>query len=391
MKTDHLFRALKTILVFLAGAFVMACGEDNPEKTEPGPDTGTVVTLAQDTSVKVTETEPSQKEDRVAYVIEATEDKLKDVAPGTVLVLDDKIVLVTSVRNQTATSVTVEGPLGDLRYVFHDTSFTLHLCGTENDHTNEATGDYYPVSTRAAFEETIWSEEKEWNYDDNWYKKETEDTKQSLDYHLHAVVGASLTAAIDFEFSEDVNDIFDGVSFLCAKEFNVTITMTGEVHSSADLTLNYQIDRDEHFLLSHYKDPTILLKHDFLDPKIYLFFVGKVPVIVHIGCDLYAEVDLTAHGELSFTMGAEASLTGTMGYKYDGTTGEKKKVNPGLIPHLERHDPTLKGKGVVSPKVYVWPWMLIWLPPHTGSGLGTDCAKPTLKRVKRMSGRLLMS
>ncbi|MBR5174659.1 MAG: Ig-like domain-containing protein [Bacteroidales bacterium] len=38
MKTDHLFRTLKTVLVFLAGIFVMACGEEKPDNPEPGPE-----------------------------------------------------------------------------------------------------------------------------------------------------------------------------------------------------------------------------------------------------------------------------------------------------------------------------------------------------------------
>ncbi|MBR5174662.1 MAG: hypothetical protein IKW89_01890 [Bacteroidales bacterium] len=369
MKSDHLFRALRTFLVFLVGALVMACGENNPDEPGPGPGPDpeppvpvpeTVVALAEDTTVKVTETEPSDKEDHVAFIIEGEEEKIKDILAGTVLVLDEQIVLVTSVKKMSAKSMTVEGPIGDLRYVFHDTSFTLHLTGTENDHTDETSGDYYPVSTKVAYDAVLWSEEKEWDFSDTWMNKETEDQKQSLDYNLHTVVGSSLSAAIDFEFTEEVNDIFDGISFARAKEFNVTVTFTGEVHSSADLTINYKIDQDLHFLLSHYKDPTILLKHDFFKPKIFIFFIGKVPVVVHIGCDLYAEIDLSAHGEMTYTMGAEASLTGMLGYKYDGNTGEKKKVNPGLVPHVERHDPTFKGKGVISPKLYVWPHEYIW-------------------------------
>lgn len=38
MKIDSLHRALRTAIVFLAGAFVMACGEDNPDNTTPEPD-----------------------------------------------------------------------------------------------------------------------------------------------------------------------------------------------------------------------------------------------------------------------------------------------------------------------------------------------------------------
>jgi hypothetical protein len=94
-----------------------------------------------------------------------------------------------------------------------------------------------------------------------------------------------------------------------------------------------------------------------------------VPIVVHIGCDLFAQIDFAAHGELSFTMGAEASFTGTLGYKYDGKTGEKKSINTGLIPHVERHDPIISGKGVISPKVYVWPHIYVWVQYAVGAYL----------------------
>lgn len=42
MKTDHLYRALRTTFVFLMGALVMACGENNPDNTTPEPEPGPV-------------------------------------------------------------------------------------------------------------------------------------------------------------------------------------------------------------------------------------------------------------------------------------------------------------------------------------------------------------
>ena len=38
MKTNRLYRVLRAVIVFLAGAFVMACGELPPDKPEPDPD-----------------------------------------------------------------------------------------------------------------------------------------------------------------------------------------------------------------------------------------------------------------------------------------------------------------------------------------------------------------
>ena len=38
MNTDHMYRVLRTIIVILAGALVLSCREDNPEKTGPDPE-----------------------------------------------------------------------------------------------------------------------------------------------------------------------------------------------------------------------------------------------------------------------------------------------------------------------------------------------------------------
>ena len=361
------YRILKTGLLCLAILLMAACKQkEGPEEKRPEFVNYAVVSLAtgieaeNKPAVTVTKTEPEKKEDHIAYMIEGDKQTVMNIQPGSVLVLDDDIVLVTSVDKNSSTSVLVEGPRGDLSYVFHDTSFKLHMCGTEEAQTNEDAGDYYPTSTKVAFDAVLWSGEKEWDWGDKW-EKEKGETKQYADYNIHAVVGTSLTATIDFNFSESVADVFEGVEFIRAGNYDVTVTLTGDVHGSADLTVSYKIDQDLKFLLSHYTDPTILLKHDFYEPKINVFFVGKVPIIVHMGCDLYAQIDFTAHGEMTFTMGAEAGATGTIGYRYDGATGEKKRVNTGLVPYVERHDPTIKGKGVISPKVSIWPHEYVWI------------------------------
>ena len=365
-----MYKALRIAVLFAAALCLAACKEKESPEQHPDFVNDAVISVSaadqtETPKVKVTEAKPIQKEDHLAYLIEGDKATAKSVQPGTVLVTDDNIVLVTSVTKQSSSSIIAEGPKGDLSYVFHDTNFRLHLAGTEEPQTNEATGDYFPVSTKAAYDAVLWDKEKEWDWGSEW-KKEKGETKQYADYKIHTVVGTSLSAAIDFNFSESVADVFEGVEFIRSGNYDVTVTLTGEVHSSADLTVDYKIDKDFKFLLSHYNDPTILLKHDFLEPKIFFFFVGKVPFIIHIGCDLYAQIDFTAHGEMTFSMGAEAGAKGTIGYKYDGATGEKKKVNPGLVPYMERHDPTIKGKGVISPKVSVWPHEYLWISYVTG-------------------------
>ena len=255
------------------------------------------------------------------------------------------VVLVTDARTS-GNTVNIDGVIGDLSYIFTDTEFTL---STDNNQTRSSEGNvYYPkdLGTRASIDKTIWSGSK--HYTSEFIK--TKDVKVWTESNI----SSDINATIKFKFKDKVKTTIQGITFVKAKKFDVDVSLRGNVTMSQDFNV-HAIAKGEVELSPKDKDKYALLKHNFFPPKEIAFQVGPVPVFILFNSDLYADVSLTYDAKIDFSAGITAKIDGSIGAKYDGTTGD------GLTPYntfglsYETRTPTLTGEASIEGKLHVFP------------------------------------
>ena len=255
------------------------------------------------------------------------------------------VVLVTDARTS-GNTVNIDGVIGDLSYIFTDTEFTL---STDNNQARSSEGNvYYPkyLGSRASTDKTIWSESN--NYTSEFVN--TDNVRVWTESDISSVINAT----IKFSFKDKVETKIQGISFVKAKKFDVDVSLRGNLTMSQDFKVNVKA-KGEVELSPKDKDKYALLKHNIFPPKELAFQVGPVPVFILFNSDLYADVSLTYDAKIDFSAGITAKIDGSIGAKYDGTTGD------GLTPYntfglsYETRTPTLTGEASIEGKLHVFP------------------------------------
>ena len=308
-------------------------------------------------------------------------DEVAPIKEGSVVIVQDgdahRIVLVTKATTK-GNSVDFSGKLGDLRYVFQNTKFTLRI-GEQNENTEESSV-YYPTkssesSTRAHKTITLWDEPyindftlwelKEEDYPE-WMIQIPTSTEEHADLSAHVEFIPNLVADLEFEFGAETKDFLDDIAFSLAGAYDVTATITGDFHSSLDFTFNYKMDDVWDGIVHggdkprYFFDQTELLKHDLFH-KDFAFLVGMVPVDIHAGCDLFTEMMMTMHGEAKLTFGIESDMHAMAKAKVSPYRDQVLDYDKDFDFDWDGHEPVFSGQESVDLKWYLYPHFYFWV------------------------------
>lgn len=380
MKKDLLYRALRTFIVLPLCALAVACGENNPDNPTPENNNPSnvfpaVVNIDYDkATVAVCDTTSG------TYAIKF-QGEVPTIKPGSVVLVKDgerhRIVLVTD-SNTTGNRVDFSGPLGDLRYVFKNTKFTVKLGDEEGQQGDDI---YYPVktkgesTTKAAKPRTLWDEPYSndftlWELQPKdypeWMIQIPTTTEEHADLTAHVEFDPLLTAELEFSFGDEITDIRDKVAFALAGAYDVQVKVNGDFHSSLDFNFNYKMDDVWDGIVHggdkprYFFDKTELLKHDLFH-KDFVFVVMGVPFEVHAGCDLFTEMMMTMHGEANLTFGLENDIHFMASTKVSPYRDQILDYQKEFDVDWDGHEPVFSGKESVDLKWYLYPHLYFWI------------------------------
>ena len=383
MKTDLFYVALRQLFVLSLGVLMIACGRNNPDiptpvETNTNPSYVFPAVVSPDynkANVAVCDTAKGQ------YAIQF-KDEVPVIKAGSVVIVQDgeahRIVLVTKATTE-GKRVDFSGKLGDLRYVFKNTKFTLRI--GEADGSSEGGSVYYPTksyddaSTRAEKSITLWDEPYEKDFTlwelqpedyPEWMIQIPTSTEEHADLSAHVLFDPMLVADLVFEFGAETQDFLDDIAFSLAGAYDVTATITGDFHSSLDFTFNYKMDDVWDGIVHggvkprYFFDKTELLKHDLFH-KDFVFFVGIVPVDIHAGCDLFTEMMMSMHGEAKLTFGVESDMHVMASAKVSPYRDQVLDYDKDFDFDWDGHEPVFSGQESVDLKWYLYPHFYFWV------------------------------
>lgn len=286
--------------------------EDNPERSEiifPA-----VVSIDYD-NMSVEKCDTTNGE----YVL-GFKGKVPTIKKGSVVVVEDKVVLVTDAETD-GNLVKMDGKLGDLSYVFHNTSFTLTTGGedlsTKSSVPAESDHIFYPSSVIEEDGTRVVTKSDSFEGDDFqlWDKTYTDTYELYKDKNKKSsvTVTPSLTSKMNvafvLEFLDETKNMIDDIEFIKAKQFKFSGHLYGDVTASLDVNA---------FIKASYKNEgkPERIEKNFLPSKTLIFTVGYVPIFIKMGCDLMGKVDYEFSGDLNADLHVAASGEINQGIKY---------------------------------------------------------------------------
>ena len=372
---------IRLLFFVFAGCFcLLSCekkGPDGPEQGEVNPPNvfPAVVNIDYDKAT-VALCDPAAGKYAIQF-----KDKVSTIKEGSVVIVEDgdeyRIVLVTQATTK-GNRVDFSGKLGDLRYVFRNTKFTLRI-GDEGE--SGGSGDvYYPTKTGdqtasksktitlwdepLSKDYTLWELKKE-DYPE-WMIQIPTTIEEHADLSAHVEFDPMLVADLEFEFGAERQDFLDGIAFAMAGAYDVRATISGDFHSSLDFNFNYKMDDVWDGIVHggerprYYFDKTELLKHDLFS-KDFFFTVGGIPFVIHAGCDLFAEMMSTMHGEANLTFGVESDMHFMASVKVSPYRDQIVDHNQEFDFDWDGHEPVFSGKEDVELKWYLYPHFYFWI------------------------------
>ncbi len=285
-----------------------------------------------------------------------------EIKAGSVVVLQadsitSYVVLVTGATKD-GNTYNLQGQLGDLSYLFYDTEFSLTTAGQTYGNTSSAAKRYIigkDLSDKR-YTGTIWT---------NNGTDQTHDLFKN-DY-VHAWTTSKLAIDIDYDVSLRFGDVETysllGYSFQHAKDMSFDAHITGDLDAYYNLYVKAQAEKT--FDLTPDGSDYKLLKHNVFPPIPIKFNIGKVPINITLGCDLFADAYFKGEGSFDFSAGIAADAYAKVGAKYDLTDNNftASKVVPyyeGPTLNITRHDPTIEGKGKLTGKAFIFPRIHAW-------------------------------
>ncbi len=309
-----------------------------------------------------------------------------EIKPGNVVVVRDgdetRIILVTN-ANVSGNTAELDGPLGDLSYVFYDTKFTIT---TNRDY--QGLSDipiYYPSKSLQKKSEQSISLLKQ-TYTKSWKFGPDEDelievdlekpikwtqpslfdglpgqtgnmtpgeqahltNKMSGEINLEFGVDFDFDITADFEFSEPVESFWDKVKFLCAGDFKISVGVGGslELSPKAELTVKDKLSWG------------IKRKKLFDCPEIFITIpVGVIPVDVYFHAPIYADMDLSLSGEMSLQLPLElkGSFDWTCSYDSKRPEGDKWDIPKPKLDWSCEFKPSFYAKAKIAASLSIYP------------------------------------
>ena len=309
-----------------------------------------------------------------------------EIKPGNVVVVRDgnetRIILVTN-ANVSGNKAELDGPLGDLSYVFYDTKFRIstdpNVIGTEDSPVFRPRQSN-SLQKKASFdiESDGESTELKFNYSrylswefgtDTLYKHDANEQKidwfdnktlvqpsliENPDLVISRIPSFSLEFSTDvklkvtseFVFTEPVESWWEEVLFLHAALF----TINGEVEGSITLAPKAELSLKEQITWSKKRYEL------FKCPDVNIVFpVGPVPVDLVLRTPILADFELSVSGEMKLQLPIE--LKGGIKWGFSWDPGHNKGFTPEDVTFDWNFDfkPSLAAKAKVSAKISVYP------------------------------------
>lgn len=274
------------------------------------------------------------------------------------------IVLVTEVKKD-GNTYEIKGDLGDLSYIFYDTEFTLST-DDKNDDTLLANHLYKPILAPIRKEVdvgknhirvtgSLWKDtSKEQTH--NLYKK------GNVHAYTKSKFGLNLDYEVTIRFGDKEREERQGKMFFRAKNYYVDGNIKGDMNAYYGFFIDVVKEEQQFDIAPNEKDKYVLLKHKLFPNIPIKFSIGTVPVLIVLGTDLFADVNLKGGGEFHFSTGIGADASTLIGAKYNpkdhnGVEIYYQKPTLSITPY----SPTVSGKGMISGKLHIFPRVHAWL------------------------------
>lgn len=289
----------------------------------------------------------------------------ENLKPGSILTIDadtaSYIVIVKKLKRDNG-KISIEARKGDLCDIFANTEFTLSTGGesARNSSKNvmlpqkisflDIDGewkeyDFMNSSSPSHLTGNLWK----WNNDELEGRVLYDHPKfkiylEKSDFHID--IDLNMTLSFSGRTLQEVKD--DIEKQYRSKALSIAANIEGRFETNQQLRLDawhqYTCDNDERIKeLSKYL------------PKIRVVFsVFGVPVEVSLNADVYRAVSFSLDGEISAYMGFTDKASGTLGFKWNQSDDRLGPVKD-FKNELSVTYPTMKGKGDMNGKVWLYP------------------------------------
>lgn len=347
------------VLLFVSGFGFLSCQKDN--KQEPEPDNGNgnteqssiifpaVVSIDYD-NMSVEKCDTTNGE----YIL-GFNGKVPTIKKGSVVVVEDKVVLVTDAKTE-GNLVKMDGKLGDLSYVFHNTSFTL-TTGGEEPETKSSISDlvFYPSAIIEEDGTKVETKSDSFEGDDFrlWDKTYTKTfelyKEKNSGISVTPTLSSSMNVAFVLEFLDETKNMIDDIAFIKAKQFKFSGHLYGNASASLDINAFIKASKKN-------EGKPERIEKNFLPSKTLTFWVGYVPIFIKMGCDLMGKVGYEFSGDLNADLHVGASVELSQGIKYMPYSSYDVLDKWSRLDFIkDTPAPHVTGHGSFNADVYVYP------------------------------------
>lgn len=394
-------RKLKLLATLVLGITLMvgfnSCGKESsgdiePAPVNPTPDNGGNDTSIGDGKVKVFDQVVAVQESEIACVTSDTaahhytityNTAAPEIKPGNVVVVDDngevRIILVTK-ANVNGNIAELDGPLGDISYVFYDTEFAVV---TNPAALDTAKGNVYLVDRIRTEDGVVRSKSGLSKFGGTYnllnktfschkaLEKRSKDDSVWVDFGLHAEL--DLTAC--FSFAKPVESLREGIKYVRAGDYNAVLTLEGKMISTLDIGAHMESEAVLDQITGGDNSSSVLLKNNFIGSHFIEVMIGGVPLVIEFGADAFAEGKVTSRTSLDTKISLKDSLTGTVGVVHSPVNGFQfvnRFSNDWMPPQLYLH-----GEGDVTFGMCIYPLFHFYIYDDHVGGPGV-AVKPTV-------------
>lgn len=253
-----------------------------------------------------------------------------EINPGNVVVVRDndevRIILVTN-ANVSGNKAELDGPLGDLSYVFYDTEFTVI---TNPQSQQETSGNTYLAERiRTADGETRIQPSlskiggsfnllnKTFECHKALEKRNMDKDSVWIDFGLKAQI--DLTAI--FTFSKPVESLRQGIKFIKAGDYTAVFTINGNFVSKLDIGAHMESEAVLSEITGGDNSNAVLLKNNFIGSHFIDVQIGAFPLVIEFGADAFAEGNLSSRTAVDAKISLKDSIAGAIGVVHSPVNG----------------------------------------------------------------------
>ena len=365
-------------------------GGDKPDPTKPDNNPigdGKVKVFEQVVAVQESEI-TSVKSDTAAHHYTITyNNAAPEIKPGNVVVVQDgddvRIILVTDAKINGNTAE-LDGPLGDLSYVFYDTEFTVV---TNPAALDTATGNVYLADRIRTKDGVVRSKsslskvggtftllDKTFECHKALEKRNMDKDSVWVDFSLNTRL--DLTAV--FSFSKPVETLRQGLKFVKAGDFIACFSLSGNFVSKVDIGAHMESEAVWDEITGGDNSNSVLLKNNFIGSHFIDVQIGAFPLVIEFGADAFAEGKITSRTSIDTKISLKDSIAGEVGVVHSPVNGFQfvnRFSNDWFPPELYLH-----GEADVTFSLSVYPLFHFYIYDEHVGGPGI-AVKPTINTI----------